>query len=273
MKKLLVFTDLDGSLLDHDSYEWSKAIPAIELLKEKNYPVIFNSSKTASEIKNLKLDMENHHPYLSENGGAAGIPFDYFKSPTITVTTEYETYLFGKSYDEIIYFLTDMQKKYNFRGFYNMKSDEISEVTGLSGDEAVYAKQRQASEPIIWQDTSAAFNEFKKMLGTFGLTLTQGGRFIHIMSDVSKGKAVKWLTQKYRENEPEVEWITVGIGDSFNDIQMLEVVDYPVFISNAKTRIPDLTGIKNLKRPQLPGPSGWNQAVLGLLNKFHKEFE
>ena len=273
MNKLLVFTDLDGSLLDHDTYSWAKAEPALRLLEENNFPVIFTSSKTATEIVNLKKETDNNCPYISENGAVAAIPKSYFDSPKKYQEVSFDSHLFGKSYKEIISVLEDLHSKFKFHGFSDMDIDEVMKKTGLSYEQALNSKQREASEPILWLDTSSAFEQFKVYLFANGLISTSGGRFIHIMSNVSKGKTVHWLTKKFREAEPKTTWYTVGIGDSFNDIQMLEVVDCPIFISNAKTRLPDLSGIKNLKRPQLSGPAGWNQAIQSLMKKFHEEFE
>lgn len=45
MKKLLIFTDLDGTLLDHHNYDWSPTKPALQRLAELNLPLIFNSVK------------------------------------------------------------------------------------------------------------------------------------------------------------------------------------------------------------------------------------
>ena len=44
MKRWLVFTDLDGTLLDED-YGWEAARPAVEALRAASIPIILNSSK------------------------------------------------------------------------------------------------------------------------------------------------------------------------------------------------------------------------------------
>ena len=49
MKRWLVFTDLDGTLLD-ESYSWDLAQPAIDLLRSASIPIILNSSKTVAEM-------------------------------------------------------------------------------------------------------------------------------------------------------------------------------------------------------------------------------
>lgn len=269
MKKLLVFTDLDGSLLSHADYSWEKASTALQCLEDEGCPVIFTSSKTASEILDLKQDIGNPHPFISENGAAVSIPDCYFDNEVCDDEPVYRQHLFSRSYEEIITILNELRDRYqyNFRGFNDMDSDELSKIAGLTHEQAFKARQRQASEPLLWRDTGIAFEKFKQQLEKLELITTAGGRFIHVMSDVNKGRTIEWLLKKYQQAEPQTQWVTVGIGDSFNDIEMLEVVDYPVLISNARTRQPNLSHVNNLQCPQLPGPAGWNKAMLGLLKK------
>jgi ribonucleotide monophosphatase NagD (HAD superfamily) len=49
MPSPLVFTDLDGTLLDHDTYDWTPARDALDRLTRAGIPVVFTSSKTAAE--------------------------------------------------------------------------------------------------------------------------------------------------------------------------------------------------------------------------------
>ncbi len=46
MKKLIIFTDLDGTLLDLHTYSFEKSLPGLGLLRQKNVPLVFCSSKT-----------------------------------------------------------------------------------------------------------------------------------------------------------------------------------------------------------------------------------
>ena len=50
---MLVFTDLDGTLLDHNTYSFSPALAAINKLKSLNIPIIPVTSKTLSELMTL----------------------------------------------------------------------------------------------------------------------------------------------------------------------------------------------------------------------------
>jgi len=74
---ILVFTDLDGTLLDSDTYSYKSALPALKLIKNKKIPLIFCSSKTKSEIEMYRKRIGNDDPFISENGGGIFIPKDY----------------------------------------------------------------------------------------------------------------------------------------------------------------------------------------------------
>jgi mannosyl-3-phosphoglycerate phosphatase len=76
--RLLIFTDLDGTLLDHDTYDFSPALPALAALRAAQVPLILCSSKTFAEMKYWGEVLDLHHPFISENGGALVVPKNYF---------------------------------------------------------------------------------------------------------------------------------------------------------------------------------------------------
>ena len=64
----LVFTDLDGTLLDHDSYRWQPAAPWLERLRLSNVMVIPVTSKTRAELMPLRRELGLHDsPFIAEN--------------------------------------------------------------------------------------------------------------------------------------------------------------------------------------------------------------
>ena len=76
--KPIIFTDLDGTLLDRETYSFEPAEPALDLIRQKDIPLVLSSSKTRAEIELYRRKLENDHPFISENGGAVFIPKDYF---------------------------------------------------------------------------------------------------------------------------------------------------------------------------------------------------
>jgi len=257
MKKLLIFTDLDGTLLDHYNYEWSPAKPALQRLAEMNLPLIFNSSKTIEEMKPLAAELSNHHPIIAENGSVVITEPNYF--PFLESTTT----CFGCDYPQIISALDNLRNTFGFRfcGFNDMSLDELMTHTGLEKKSAQRARSRLCSEPILWQQDEQSLEHFTKELGHYDLALTRGGRFYHAMSPIDKEQSMHWLLQQYQKLEPQTQWITVALGDSHNDMQMLAQADIAVLISNPASSAPDVSQINHLIQPTSPGPGGWNEAI------------
>ena len=75
MKSYLIFSDLDGTFLHHQNYSFGKNDLVIEKLKKNNHQIIFNSSKTYSEIKLIlkKLKLTTM-PFSCENGAILYFP-------------------------------------------------------------------------------------------------------------------------------------------------------------------------------------------------------
>lgn len=262
----LVFTDLDGTLLDHHSYSYAEALPAIQLLREKSCPLIFNSSKTASEISQLRHELRNVHPFIVENGSAVYIPDGYFDGPGRARQSAAEglsVHSFGPDYRQLLETLHGLrrQRGYSFTGFSDLTADEIAERTGLSREEAVMASDRAASEPLSWHGTEARLADFKADLAAKGLTLTRGGRFYHVMGRTDKASALLWLARKYRSAWPDRAWTSVALGDGPNDRAMLEAADIAVVIKAASGTSLALHRSKQTLCPDAPGPRGWQVAI------------
>jgi mannosyl-3-phosphoglycerate phosphatase len=256
MKRLLVFTDLDGTLLDHNNYQWQAAAAAIEWLHEHDCPLIFNSSKTYAEMQPLATQMNNHAPMICENGSSIALPQNYFQHDNGII-------YFGERYDTIIDVLNELRQQYRYKfvGFNDMSIDEIVAHTGLDERQAALAQQRLSSEPLKWMDTDEALREFTLHLQQRQLSIKKGGRFYSVSGRCSKGDAVHWLVERYRQEQPDTQWLTVALGDSDNDLPMLECVDYPVLISNPYSSSPASINLENVTRPDKPGPEGWNIAI------------
>jgi predicted mannosyl-3-phosphoglycerate phosphatase (HAD superfamily) len=67
----VVFSDMDGTLLEHSTYSFAEAQPALDLLKSRGIPLDVCTSKTRSEVEFWRRLLGNKHPFIVENGGAA----------------------------------------------------------------------------------------------------------------------------------------------------------------------------------------------------------
>ena len=264
---LILFSDLDGTLLDHDDYRWHAAGPALERLKAANIPLVLNSSKTMPEIRALREELGNNDPFIVENGAAVVIP------PHALGNAEEEVVNFGATRERVLEVLGTQRKKgARFRGFADMSTDELAAQTGLDPAAAGRAKERLGTEPLIWQGSEQELAEFEAALSAEDLRLVAGGRFLHAMGIFDKADGARFLLNKYKEQYREQYGdgpvLAIALGDSPNDQQMLESADIPVVIRGVKSEEVQLPSVKHAIRSLKPGPEGWNECVLNLLFEY-----
>ena len=114
--KAIIFTDLDGTLLDKETYSFELARPALQMIKQKGIPLVLSSSKTRTEIELYRKELENAHPFVSENGGAVFVPKGYlsFSFPYDRVLGEYFVLELGTFYPIILEILDWLERGRNF---------------------------------------------------------------------------------------------------------------------------------------------------------------
>lgn len=261
----LIFTDLDGTLLDRDTYSWEAARPALDRLKRQGVPWVFVTSKTRAEVEFWRRALGNGHPFIVENGGAAFVPLGYFPNAILRGKRRdvYEAFEWGRPYEELVDDLhrASQNSQCRVRGFHEMTPEEVSRLCDLSLEQAVLAKQREYDEPFLILDPDRAGALAAAIEGE-GRLWTRGGRFWHILGTSDKALAVEALCALFEQGNARVR--TIGLGDGLNDASFLNVVDTPVLIRSQQTaelkaRVP--RGLVT----DFPGPAGWNEAVLALI--------
>jgi mannosyl-3-phosphoglycerate phosphatase len=264
---IVIFTDLDGTLLDHDTYDWEAAKPALELCKQNGIPLIPVSSKTRAEIEVLQHKLGIFAPFISENGGGIYFPKNsYQEKPEGAVSEEnLWKWSLGSSYADLVNTLKEIRNElgWGIRGFSDMTLEEISNHTGLDIETSHLAALREYDEPfIILEPGKKEVTALEKAAERKGYQITGGGRFYHIHSKKDKGEAVKRLILWYKRSQPRL--ISIALGDSPTDFSMLKQVDYPVLIRSS-VHFPGLQDrIPGLKVTDEMGPVGWNSAVLDI---------
>jgi mannosyl-3-phosphoglycerate phosphatase len=271
---LLIFTDLDGTLLDHHDYNFAPAQETIKSINKLGVVWILNTSKTLAELLTLRETLNNQHPMIVENGGGIAIPIGYpltlpaqlnrtlDKSTSDLVHQGFQLITMGERRQHILDILKPLRAQFTFTGFNDMSTAELVKLTSLSTTQAEQALQRDFSEPIIWQDSEEKFEQFRQLVTGHSLRLLKGGRFIHVIGNSDKGIAMRWLAALYHQTRPELK--TVALGDGENDIAMLEEADIPVIIRSPAHNPPPVQR-ENTVLTQGYGPSGWSQALQALL--------
>jgi mannosyl-3-phosphoglycerate phosphatase len=263
--KRLVFSDLDGSLLDHYSYSYAAAKPQIEALEQAGIPLILVSSKTRAEILTLRKELANRHPFIVENGAAVFIPTHYFtQQPANTTEREgYWVWELAPPRSQWLAILEDLANEFSgcFDSFDRAGVAGIMSMTGLSEQQAVAANQREYSEPVRWLASPEQEAQFVQRLQEAGATVARGGRFISVSGRCDKGSALTRLRGHYPLAAGQTVIDDLAIGDSANDTPMLEVAGTALVVRSPVHDYPSLTRSQRVIYSDSCGPAGWSEGV------------
>lgn len=268
-QNLLVFTDLDGTLLDHETYSHAAAQPALDLLAKRNIALIINTSKTAAEVIPWQTRLNISAPFIVENGSACGVATNdkRFKTPEFPTQDKHFWHCLGAPRSAIQYHLHELRslQHFKFLMFADMTLKDLEKHTGLPPEECKLAQQREYSEPLLWQESQPRLREFIHALKPLGLRCIKGGRFLHVLGHgADKGHAMDWLKQASTSEKPLV---TVALGDGDNDIGMLNNADIAVRVRSPHHDYPNAQGRQQTYSTQAYGPAGWAQAIQKILQE------
>ena len=251
--KYWIVTDLDGTLMDHN-YDISPAMKTLKMLSEISIPVIPCTSKTASEVRYFRDENGLSDPFIVENGAA--VYGNYIDS-----CSEWELIL-GKSYKELISILTDISRKvnYNFVPLNDLNDNQIYELTGLSNEGIIRALDRHWSVPFL-NPPDEIFEKLKLISGSYDVHVFKGNRMSHLLSSEShKGHAVNRLKTHLQNKDVKI----IGLGDSQNDLPLLEYADISIVIPGKNGPNKYLQhGIENgsYTLANAPHAEGWSNSV------------
>ena len=256
--KIWIVSDVDGTLMDH-FYDLTPAKETINWLQRLGIPVILCTSKTKSEVKIIRDDLNLKDPYIVENGGAIYGEYSDGK--------EWEIIL-GKSYKILEEILNNLSKNINFklRPLNTLSDDEATNLTGLQGDSLNLMRDRHWSMPFL--NPPDTFDEdLKRLCEIYDVDIFRGNRMSHLLSKNSnKGLAIKTLLNKDKNLNVQI----IGLGDSPNDLPLLMNSNYKIIISGIKG--PNQLLLNQLKGNEFsiskkPHGYGWKEEVYKLVTK------
>lgn len=271
--KIIVFTDLDATLLDQQTYSWEAAAEALEALKTVHAGIVLVSSKTFTEMVPLHRELGLADPFIVENGGAIAFRADSpIASQLLPLRNEsdpifgadYSMVPLGARYEELVRALEEISSEVGsqLRGFAAMSDKEVAELTGLELHEALNARKRDYDEPFVITEAKCIEKEIVDAAEARGLRVVRGGRFWHLVGHEGKEAAVATLLEIYRRIHPQL--VTVALGDSPNDFSFLELADFPVLVGGARDGAVLPSSLTHSSRVA-QGPEGWNDAILEIL--------
>ncbi len=266
---LLVVTDLDGCLLDPETYDHSAAGPALAALARRRHPVVLCSGKTRAEMEVLSRELGLIAPFIVENGGAIVFPEGAAPAeiPGAVEQDGARVLSLGAPRAMLVQALAEIasEARVDVRGFASLSAGEVAALTGLSEAAAHLALRREYDEPFV-MERSDALPALARAAAARGFRLSHGGRFYHLGGDIDKGVAVRTLLALYQRSGQHV--YSVGLGDAGTDVSLLLAVDRPIVVPRADGSLDPALAAKlpNAARAPRPGPEGWNEAILAVLD-------
>jgi len=255
---LWVVSDVDGTLMDH-SYDLTPARETIKKLQQLSVPVILCTSKTASEVKVIRKELNLIDPYIVENGAA--IYGEYLKNCNGEI-------ILGEKYETLEDILNCISNEIDYQliPLNNLTDQEATELTGLKGNSLTLMRDRHWSMPFL----NPPFNLEEKInicCKKYKVDIFKGNRMSHLLSiNSNKGKAINAL-KKYSNNQ-NIQ--IVGLGDSPNDLPLLLNSDIRIVIPGVDG--PNLNLVEKLKDLKFtlasePNGYGWKNEINKLLSK------
>jgi mannosyl-3-phosphoglycerate phosphatase family protein len=236
----VLFTDLDGTLLDHHTYRPGPALPELRRLQAAGVLVVPASAKTPDELRHLAGELTLTGPAIAENGAA--------------VITSTGTRVLGTPYKMVRERLAAAAVAVGatVRGFGDLTVAEVMAWTGLDRAAAERARARRWSESfqLVAGDDAA----LAAALAERGLRMVRGARFRTALGQHDKGGAARLLLADLAATgRPVRSW---AVGDADNDAELLAAVDHPMLVRAhdgawADLDLPAVTRLDGI------GPAGW----------------
>ena len=257
---LIIFTDLDGSLLHRDNFKFEEIKDYLKILIDKGIIIIPNTSKTEKEIREFLKELGSDLPFISENGSSIhGLNLINSNFPNKIVLSRDKQEIIKIFNSEVsdklktkCKFISDMTSKYQ------------GKIFGLQNNNLRNALNRKYTIPFLFEGDKIEKNKLIKILKSFSLTVQEGGRVLNLGDNTNKVKSMKQVLKIYKKVENKIK--VIAVGDNFNDLDMLKNCDIPCLVFNDQFK-QDQINIDNLIVSNKPSPEGWADVIKTALVK------
>jgi len=246
---LVIFTDLDGTLLEEDGSLSKDARAALGSLGARGVRVVPLTSKTRLELARWLEELGGERWGSFENGAGLMTPSGAEVLPGALPV------------DRLRGILRDVrdETRLAIRSVEEMPDEELAERTGLPLPAIPMARAREFDLPFCAPEGAeeAISRALQRRPGT---RLTKGDRFFHLLGRHDKADAVRRLVGLLRPSR------TIGLGDAPNDAGFLRIVDQAVLVPKKAGVDARLEAVlPDAAVAPAPGGAGWSVAVRALV--------
>ena len=257
---IVIFTDLDGSLLHRETFKFDQIKKYIKSLIDKGIIIIPNTSKTEKEIEKFNRELDVELPYISENGSSIhGLNLINANFPNKIVLS--------RSKDELLkIFNNKVSEKLRNKCIHILDIDkkEQEKILGQKDEKLKDALDRKYTSPFLFKGDKKDKNKLLKILNSYSLTLQEGGRVSNLCDNTNKVKSMNRVVKILKTTEDKIK--TIAVGDNYNDLDMLKNCDIPCLVFNDQFKL-DQINIDNLIFSNMPSPEGWADVIKMALDK------
>ena len=262
MQKILIFTDLDGSLLHRDTFKFDSIKDYIVSLVNRGIIIIPNSSKTEKEIEKFSEELGVKLPYISENGSS-------IKGLNLINANFPNKIVLSREKEELIKIFNDKvpeQLKNKCIEISKINKKKQEKIFGQKDDNLKNALNRKYTLPFLFKGDKTEKNKLSKILSSSSLTLQEGGRVVNLCDNINKVKSMNKVIKILKKTEDRIK--SIAVGDNYNDLEMLKNCDIPCLVFNDKFKL-DQINIDNLIFSNKPSPEGWADVIKKALDKLN----
>ncbi|MEK4443283.1 HAD family hydrolase [Niallia sp. FSL K6-0077] len=257
-KPKAIFLDMDGTILNHQNQVSVKTKEIIDDLRKDGLFVFIATGRSFDEIESVVPEGFEVDGYVSSNGMAGYIgkePIFQHTLPLELVDTIIKKARENKVYYELFPYgdsrmTLSQDKEYVIQEIRDPKPESVGINEWLSRKEAISRKiawkntveGKEFSKFYFFARTKEHINQWKQVLEDLRKEIdftasTSSAHNVEVMvANVNKATGIKEMLERFNLSAEE----TMGIGDSDNDIQMLQFVSMPVAMQNAPDHIKEL---------------------------------
>ena len=259
---LIIFTDLDGSLLHRDNFKFDEIKEYIKSLIDEGIIIIPNTSKTEKEIEEFIKELGLNLPFISENGSSIhGLDLINSNFPNKIILS--------RDKQEIIKIFSSKvseELKAKCKFISNMNTIQQINIFGLKEKKLKNALNRKYTIPFLFEGNKKEKNKLLNILKSSLLTMQEGGRVLNLGDNTDKVKSMNQVLKIYKKVESKIK--VIAVGDNFNDLDMLRNCDIPCLVFNDQFK-QDQINIDNLIVSNKPSPEGWADVIKTALVKLN----